>query len=148
MTRPLQPPCPATSHLGTEALARLRSLLGAQQRTNAEQAREHEATARELAGHTDHDSVIERELAEVCAARQRDALRDAEQALGRMDAGTYGGCEACGAPIPLERLQAVPQARFCVACHPVQPWTGRDLGARGRPPSSTSVPAFDARLAS
>jgi RNA polymerase-binding transcription factor DksA len=119
--------------LGRGALAQLRTLLEDARRTDAEQAIEHEATARELAGHTDPDSVIERELAEVCAARKRDALGEVEQALARMDACTYGGCEACGDPIPFERLRAVPQARFCVACHPVRPWFGSDRGTRGLP---------------
>ncbi|MEO8697998.1 MAG: TraR/DksA C4-type zinc finger protein [Acidimicrobiales bacterium] len=33
-----------------------------------------------------------------------------------MDAGTYGLCESCSVEIPLERLQAIPHARLCVAC--------------------------------
>ena len=37
-------------------------------------------------------------------------------ALGRLDAGTYGRCERCGQTIPVERLEALPTARLCVAC--------------------------------
>lgn len=37
-------------------------------------------------------------------------------ALRRMDEGTYGKCESCGRPIPLERLEAIPTATLCVAC--------------------------------
>lgn len=37
-------------------------------------------------------------------------------ALARMDAGTYGKCERCGQEIPLERLEAIPATRLCVAC--------------------------------
>lgn len=37
-------------------------------------------------------------------------------ALRRMDEGTYGKCENCGRPIPLERLEAIPTATLCVAC--------------------------------
>ena len=42
-------------------------------------------------------------------------LRDVEIALGHLDDGTYGTCEACGQPIGDERLEAVPTARFCEA---------------------------------
>ena len=44
----------------------------------------------------------------------RAGLDDVEQALGRLDAGTYGSCEVCHQPIADERLEAVPAARFCV----------------------------------
>ena len=46
----------------------------------------------------------------------RDTLRDVEQALDRMDAGTYGLCERCGQPIADERLEALPAARLCMNC--------------------------------
>lgn len=117
--------------LSAEARAELQELLLARRRNSAEQAATHEATARELAHHTDTDTVIERELAEVCAARARESVQHAELALERMAAGTYGICEACGARIPLERLQAIPEARYCVAC-PGR-WTGTrsELSAPG-----------------
>lgn len=104
------------SHLSADAIEELRALLLAQRRANAEQARAHATTARELAAYTDADSVIERELAEVCEARGREAVQQVEDALERLDAGAFGRCEGCGVPIPLERLRAVPQTRFCVGC--------------------------------
>ena len=42
-------------------------------------------------------------------------LHDVEHALRRLSDGTYGTCEACGKPIPDERLEAMPAARFCLA---------------------------------
>lgn len=42
-------------------------------------------------------------------------LADIEQALARLDDGTYGRCEVCGATIDDARLEAVPATRFCVA---------------------------------
>jgi RNA polymerase-binding transcription factor DksA len=42
-------------------------------------------------------------------------LADVERALTRLDDGTYGTCQACGAAIGDERLAAMPAARFCVA---------------------------------
>lgn len=41
-------------------------------------------------------------------------LADVERALDRVEAGTYGTCEACGKPIGQARLKAKPAARFCV----------------------------------
>jgi DnaK suppressor protein len=46
---------------------------------------------------------------------QLDAeLADVEHALKRLDEGTYGTCEYDGKPIPEERLEAIPAARFCL----------------------------------
>lgn len=41
-------------------------------------------------------------------------LADVEHALRRLDDGTYGTCEACGRPIPDERLEAMPATRLCL----------------------------------
>jgi len=41
---------------------------------------------------------------------------DAERALARIDAGTYGVCESCGKPIGKARLLAFPRATLCVPC--------------------------------
>ncbi len=38
------------------------------------------------------------------------------EALGRMDQGTYGQCVECGDPISKPRLQAIPYARHCIRC--------------------------------
>jgi RNA polymerase-binding transcription factor DksA len=46
----------------------------------------------------------------------RAAVRDLEQALDRVAAGTYGICESCGGVIPLERLEARPGATRCTGC--------------------------------
>ena len=43
-------------------------------------------------------------------------LRQVEDALKRMDLDEYGRCLGCGGAIPPKRLQAIPWARFCVAC--------------------------------
>ena len=41
-------------------------------------------------------------------------LEDVEHALHRLDDGTYGTCEVDGKPIPADRLEAMPAARFCL----------------------------------
>lgn len=48
------------------------------------------------------------------AAALRHQLDEIEVALARLDDGTYGTCEQCGEPIPDERLEAYPAARFCL----------------------------------
>lgn len=40
---------------------------------------------------------------------------DVMEALEKMNAGTYGLCEACDEPIPADRLEANPAARTCIA---------------------------------
>jgi len=104
------------SHLSKDALRRLRRLLVADAAVHAAQVPKHRSVERELRDLTDADSVLERELAEAGAVWAQEALAEAEHALARLDTSTYGWCEACGAPIPFERLEAMPAARFCVAC--------------------------------
>lgn len=50
----------------------------------------------------------------------REQLADVEAALVKFDEGTYGNCENCGQPIAPERLEALPQAKLCVACKELQ----------------------------
>ena len=44
------------------------------------------------------------------------ALTSVDHALERLDQGAYGICEACGSPIPVERLEAIPAATRCAVC--------------------------------
>ena len=50
--------------------------------------------------------------------KQTDAkiLQAIEEALVRMDKGTYGICRDCGEPIAAARLLAIPWTRVCIAC--------------------------------
>ena len=43
-------------------------------------------------------------------------LASIEAALERVEDGTYGQCEECGARIPKARLTAIPYATMCVKC--------------------------------
>jgi DnaK suppressor protein len=45
-------------------------------------------------------------------------LADVEDALRRLEEGTYGRCEVCGRPIPDDRLEANPTARYDVEHEP------------------------------
>ena len=40
--------------------------------------------------------------------------REFDEALARLDAGTYGTCSVCGKEIPVERLEAVPWTTLCI----------------------------------
>jgi len=43
-------------------------------------------------------------------------LRDIDSALEKIKKGKYGICEKCGKEIEIERLKAIPEARFCLKC--------------------------------
>ena len=47
---------------------------------------------------------------------ERKMLIEIEDALGRMEDGAYGVCQGHSGPIPRARLEAIPWARYCVAC--------------------------------
>lgn len=49
-------------------------------------------------------------------SQEQDALYEIEEALKRIDAGTYGVCEMSGKEIPAARLEALPFARLTVEC--------------------------------
>jgi RNA polymerase-binding transcription factor DksA len=59
-------------------------------------------------------ATFDRELDEGLAEGAQQTLEDVEAALGRIDDGTYGTCAVCGKPIGVERLRAIPWARFCI----------------------------------
>jgi len=47
---------------------------------------------------------------------ERKVIAEIDHALSRIEEGTYGICEVGGDPIPKQRLEAIPWARFCVGC--------------------------------
>jgi RNA polymerase-binding transcription factor DksA len=108
----------APSQLTGEQLATLRALLTDALSHQWSHFEQNDALVVSLTADTDDDSGRGREMARLAADRARDSMADIEHALDRFDDGTYGTCEACGRPIPFERLEAVPQARHCVACPP------------------------------
>lgn len=46
----------------------------------------------------------------------RDILAKVEEALTRIEEGTYGVCDVCGESIPVARLEALPYTKMCVNC--------------------------------
>jgi DnaK suppressor protein len=107
------------SHLGSADLKALRAALEAKrvelqrdvatdiyEGTHSEQF----AEVRDLAERGER-AEEEEELLDL-ADQESTLLSEVIRALGKMDKGTYGVSEESGLPIPLERLRAVPWARF------------------------------------
>jgi RNA polymerase-binding transcription factor len=68
--------------------------------------------------HDPEGSTIAFERAQLSALLDstRDELAEIESALNRIETGSYGRCEVCGAQIAAERLAARPATRRCVRC--------------------------------
>jgi len=51
--------------------------------------------------------------------QQGDELKEIEDALKRMEEGTYGICWMCDEPISISRLRAKPFAKYCTSCREI-----------------------------
>ena len=60
--------------------------------------------------------TAERDAATSLLRTLLDRRTQAEIAMQRLDEGTYGNCENCHNPIPVERLEVFPSATTCVHC--------------------------------
>lgn len=60
--------------------------------------------------------TFEQELGIDLMVNEDQILREIEDALERLDRGTFGRCENCHKPIPRERLEVLPYARYCIRC--------------------------------
>jgi DnaK suppressor protein len=60
--------------------------------------------------------AFEREKGMAIENSVQEMLEQVEEALGRIEEGTYGVCEVCGQPIHPDRLRALPYARLCIDC--------------------------------
>ena len=73
--------------------------------------------------------ALELEKRLVLEKRVREQLADVEHALHKFDEGTYGLCDNCGKSIDPERLEALPQASWCMNCKAQQA-----KNAKSKPP--------------
>jgi RNA polymerase-binding transcription factor DksA len=95
--------------LSDEQLMTLREMLEEQRAfrlDQLEQLRRDEATA------TNGD----REIHESLVTGARAALREVIEALARMEDGRYGTCRQCSQPLPVARLEVLPQLALCMEC--------------------------------
>jgi len=60
--------------------------------------------------------AYDRDFALSLLSQEQDSLYEIDQALKRIDTGSYGMCEMSGKPIPHPRLEALPFTRYTVEC--------------------------------
>jgi len=60
--------------------------------------------------------TAERGEVDAVAGSLLETLQEIEDALRKLNDGTYGSCESCGSPIAEARLEAMPAARLCITC--------------------------------
>ncbi len=106
-----------SEHLSSADLARLRQKLVHQRDSLLANEREARAQRRGVADREIEDGdAAERVIEQNADLRQEaidgELLAEVERALQKLEAGTYGVSEESGAPIPLERLEAIPWARL------------------------------------
>jgi RNA polymerase-binding protein DksA len=106
----------ARERLGTERQQALRRLTDLTRDLDAVVAATRDTNADDE--HDPEGATIAFERSQIAAlTRQaRHHLTEVDAALARLDAGTYGRCDACGAPVGEDRLAARPTARTCIRC--------------------------------
>lgn len=127
---PQREPPPKTLKLSKEESAKYRKLLldlrdhlidGVNFLASDNLKRSYRDASGELSGYSLHmadagTDNFDREFALSLVSNEQEALYEIEEALRRLDQGTYGLCGMCEKPIRRERLEAVPFARLCVHC--------------------------------
>jgi RNA polymerase-binding transcription factor DksA len=104
-----------------DELLRLRASAEAEAATLAGDLEALFAASRDSNADDEHDpegATVGFERAQLTAllTATRERVAEVDDALRRVDAGTYGVCEGCGQPIAEDRLAARPFARRCMAC--------------------------------
>jgi DnaK suppressor protein len=77
--------------------------------------------SRSVATDDEHDPegatiAFERAQLETLIGQARHQILELDDAIGRLQGGSYGRCEECGRPIAPERLEVRPTARTCIDC--------------------------------
>ena len=60
------------------------------------------------------------------ASAEQRVLYEIDEALKRIEEGTYGDCLLCGKKITPQRLKAVPSASFCISCQEEEEKKGKE----------------------
>ncbi len=126
---PMRPKKPIPSPVNAKLAERLRAQLYEERERHLRAAEELQAEADTLAlerepGDTQFDEesgegdtlTVERERDLALSASNRQVVDEIDEALRRMDEGTYGVCATCGDKIALARLEVLPYAQLCIAC--------------------------------
>ena len=121
--------------MDAEKLAHYREILTRQLRQQTEMVRENQSDALEMAAADDgvkdvaDMSVqdVSQEIEYRLSERASQTVADIDQALLRIDEGSYGVCARCGRDIPERRLEALPTARYDAECQTlIEQATGED----------------------
>ena len=109
--------------MDADRLEHFRGILTKQLRQHTEQVRDNQQAALDMiADDGVKDSVdmslqdVNQELQLRLGERESQAVADIDQALLRIEEGSYGICQACGKAIDERRLEAVPTARYDAPC--------------------------------
>jgi len=74
---------------------------------------------------------LERDVDYEVLTMYTENIKDIDEALDRVDEGTYGVCEECGEEIGEKRLQAIPFALYCLECQrEKEGWKGTGYDTR------------------
>jgi DnaK suppressor protein len=92
------------------------SMAGVAQDTLRARAEGSEASAFGMHQADAGSDAYDRDFALSLLSQEQDALYEIDEALKRIELGTYGKCEMSGKPISRARLEAIPFARFTVEC--------------------------------
>jgi RNA polymerase-binding transcription factor DksA len=92
------------------------SMAGVAQGTLRSRAEGSEASAFGMHQADAGSDAYDRDFALSLLSQEQDALYEIDEALKRIEIGTYGKCEMSGKLIPHARLEAIPFARFTVEC--------------------------------
>ena len=105
-----------------EKLAHFKQILLSRLQGHTDHVRADQAAALELSDDGVKDTVdmslmdVNKELALRLGERESQMIADIDQALLRIQEGSYGVCARCGKLIDERRLEAVPTARYDAAC--------------------------------
>ncbi|MEA2203797.1 MAG: hypothetical protein QOE77_573 [Blastocatellia bacterium] len=108
--------------MDSKKLEQFKQILSTQLRDRTEQVNDDRAAAIDSIDGDAKDVVdksqqdVNQELALQLGERASKMIAEIDQALQRIDDGTYGTCERCGKEISERRLEAVPTARYDAAC--------------------------------
>ncbi|HEX8635278.1 MAG TPA: TraR/DksA family transcriptional regulator [Pyrinomonadaceae bacterium] len=109
--------------MDADRLEYFRGILAKQLRQHSELVRDNQQAALDMiADDGVKDSVdmslqdVNQELQLRLGERESQAVADIDQALLRIEEGSYGICQACNKPIDERRLEAVPTARYDAPC--------------------------------
>jgi DnaK suppressor protein len=113
--------------MDSQRLEYFRGILLTQLRQHEDQVRDNQRNALEMIAADDgvKDSVdmslqdVNQELVFRLSERESQIIADIDQALLRINEGSYGTCARCGKDIPERRLEALPTARYDAECQAI-----------------------------